>query len=205
MIGDFPNLGAVWYNPASIANVLSLSDVRKVCRVTLDTSDEPALCVHRLNGSIMKFDEHPSGLYVYDSAAHKHTTTESVNAYTMVSTVADQKKLFSRRQIIVADAARALYRKIGRPDEKEFLAILSSNLIHNCPVTPDDAHRALHIYGPDVAILKGKMTRSSAAAHTATFEAAVPLPPPPPSPPPPFTLVGIHLCPVGRNNQCSAA
>jgi hypothetical protein len=30
MIGDFPNLGQVWYNPYSIANILLLSDVRKV-------------------------------------------------------------------------------------------------------------------------------------------------------------------------------
>ncbi|KAI2506456.1 hypothetical protein MHU86_7971 [Fragilaria crotonensis] len=46
MIGDFHNLGAVWYNPHSIANILSLADVvRKVCRVTLDTSeDHPSVC-----------------------------------------------------------------------------------------------------------------------------------------------------------------
>ncbi len=71
MIGDFPNLGAVWYNPDSIANILSLADVRKVCRVTMDSSNEPALWVHRLDGSVMKFAEHDSGLYVYDSAASK--------------------------------------------------------------------------------------------------------------------------------------
>jgi hypothetical protein len=35
MIGNFKNLGTVWFNPASIANILSLSEVRKVCRVTL--------------------------------------------------------------------------------------------------------------------------------------------------------------------------
>ena len=46
MVGDFPNLGEVWYNRNSIANILSLADVRKVCRVTMDTSAEPALIVH---------------------------------------------------------------------------------------------------------------------------------------------------------------
>ena len=40
MVGDFPNLGEVWYNHNSIANILSLSDVRKVCRVTMDSDDE---------------------------------------------------------------------------------------------------------------------------------------------------------------------
>ncbi|KAI2509415.1 Reverse transcriptase (RNA-dependent DNA polymerase) [Fragilaria crotonensis] len=178
MVGDFHNLGIVWYNPQSIANILSLADVRKVCRVTLDTSTEPALCVHRLDGSIMKFVEHGSGLYVYDTAVRNSPTiSDNVAAYTMVSTVANQKKLFSRRQISAADVARDLYRKIGRPDEAEFRSILIKQQIRNCPVTPDDAHRALLIYGPDVATLKGKTTRGAAAPRAPTFE-AVPLPPP---------------------------
>ena len=177
MIGDFPNLGIVWYNPKSIANILSLADVRKVCRVTLDTSAEPVLHVHRLDGSVMSFVEHASGLYVFESPTDKAFTSKSVNAYTLVSTVAEQKKLFSRRQIEAADTARELYRKLGRPDEAEFYSILTKNLIRNCPVTPDDARRALHIYGPDVATLKGKMTRTTAAPRAPTF-AAVPLPAP---------------------------
>jgi hypothetical protein len=67
--GVFQNLGRVWYNPSSIANILSLAQVRRVCRVTLDTGDAPALHVHRLDGSLMTFSEHPSGLYVFDTAA----------------------------------------------------------------------------------------------------------------------------------------
>ena len=89
-IGIFGNLGDVWYNPNSIANILLLADVRKICRVTLDTSSEPALCVYRLDGSMMKFAEHASGLYVYDSAAARKNSA-LINAYTLVSTVAEQK------------------------------------------------------------------------------------------------------------------
>ena len=174
MIGDFPNLGPVWYNEDSIANILSLSEVRRVCTVTMDTSKEPAMNVHRKDGTIMSFIEHPSGLYVYSG---NDVTSGAVNAYTLLNTVAEHKKMFSQRQIAAADAARALYRKIGRPDESEFQSILRGNLIRNCPVTPDDASRALLIYGPDVAVLKGKMTRSRASPRAPTFD-AVPIPPP---------------------------
>jgi hypothetical protein len=88
MVGDFPNLGEVWFNRDSIANILSLADVRKVCRDTMDTSTEPALLVHRLDGSIMKFLEHSSGLYIYKC----NSTNDRVTGYyTMVSTVAKQK------------------------------------------------------------------------------------------------------------------
>ena len=51
LLGDFPNLGEVWFNPDSIANILSLSAVRKICRVTMDTTAETAMIVHCLDGS----------------------------------------------------------------------------------------------------------------------------------------------------------
>jgi hypothetical protein len=55
MIGDFKNLGVVWFNTNSIANILSLSDVLKVCRVTMDSTFEPAMIVHKRDGGTMKF------------------------------------------------------------------------------------------------------------------------------------------------------
>jgi hypothetical protein len=85
--------------------------------------------------------------------------------------------MFSQRQIKDADQARELYRKIGRPDEVEFQNILRKNLIRNCPVTVADAQRALVIYGPDIATIKGKTTPTVPSPHVPTFE-AVPLPPP---------------------------
>ena len=40
-VGEFPNLGTVWYNHNSIANILSMKEVQKVFRVTMDTSIKP--------------------------------------------------------------------------------------------------------------------------------------------------------------------
>lgn len=82
-----------------------------------------------------------------------------------LQTVDDQKKKFTKRKVAAADAARALYRRIARPDEDEFESILRDNLIRNCPITVDDANRALLIYGPDVPALKGTTHRSAAAPH----------------------------------------
>ena len=175
LIGEFPNLGDVWFNQASIANILSLAEVRKVCRVTMDTLAEPTMVIHRLDGSEMRFTEHACGLYVYDSSAN--TSSDAVSAYTLVSTVAEQKALFTRRDVVQADHARQLYRLIGRPSEAEFQRILTNGSIRNCPVTPLDAKRAIAIYGPDIAVLKGKTTRSGVAPRVAAFK-AVPLPPP---------------------------
>ena len=91
MVGDFPNLGEVWFNQNSVANILSLADIRKVCRVTMDTSNEPALLVHRIDGSVMKFTKHSSGLYIYK--CNSTTNNRVAEYYTLVSTVAAPETL----------------------------------------------------------------------------------------------------------------
>lgn len=121
----------------------------------------------------MSFVEHPSGPYIY----HGNCYCNNVSANTLLSTVADHREMFSRRQVDADDAACALYQKTGRPDEAEYQSILQRNLIRNCPITPDDARQALMIYGPDVAVLKGKMTQTGAASRASTFK-AVPIPSP---------------------------
>ena len=56
-LGTVANFGDVWFNPASLANILSMAAVRKVCRITMDTSVEAAMNVHRKDGTNMKFKE----------------------------------------------------------------------------------------------------------------------------------------------------
>ncbi len=63
---------------------------------------------------------------------------------------------------------------IGRPSQQQFEFILNNNLIRNCPVTVNDAWRALIIYGPDVPAIKGKTIKP---VHVpTTIPSSVPLP-----------------------------
>jgi hypothetical protein len=159
--GTVKNFGDVWYNPDSLANILSMAAVRKICRITMDSSVEAAMNVHRVDGSIMKFREFKSGLYYYDVAGPKTDQTDPNFSSTpannlFLSTVAGNKASFTCREVEGADKARALYRKIGPPSEKDFNDILDNNRITNCPLTSDNAKRVLQVYGPAVAVLKGK-------------------------------------------------
>ena len=45
-LGTVASFGDVWFNPATLANILSMAAVRKVCRITMDTSIEAAMHVH---------------------------------------------------------------------------------------------------------------------------------------------------------------
>jgi hypothetical protein len=74
--------------------------------------------------------------------------------------------MFHRREIEGADKARDLYVKLGRPSQQRFEYLLANHLINNCPVTADDARRALLIYGPDHATLKGENDETRRTTRT---------------------------------------
>ena len=50
---------------------------------------------------------------------------------------------------------------VGRPSDKDFIKILKTSSLPNCPVTPRDVIIANKLFGPDVGALKGKTTRRS--------------------------------------------
>jgi hypothetical protein len=43
MIGDLPGFGPVWYNAGSLANIISLAAIAKICRITMDTLTEASM------------------------------------------------------------------------------------------------------------------------------------------------------------------
>jgi hypothetical protein len=174
-VGDLKHFGTVWYNPNAIANILSLAEVRRVRRVTMDTSQQPAFLVHKQDGTgTTVFAEHESGLYLWDGSTQYNTqsnTSSTVIAYTLLQTVAENKKKFTKRQVELADESRKLYHMLGRPGLARFYECLNGNYIINCPITVDDAKRAQEIYGTDVAFLKGKTTAKPPTEHLPSYEA----------------------------------
>ena len=168
-MGTFHGLGQslpVWHQPHSLANILSLRDVRQIARVTLDAAEELAFLVHLPTGKTMRFTEHDTGLYIHSPA--DNDVKIPLTAYSYLQTVSSNRSLFTRRENAGADAARTLYRHLGRPSPKRFISYINNGLIRNCPITPADVKRAQHIYGPDIAFLKGKTTQRPPLKHIPT-------------------------------------
>ena len=139
LVGDLPNFGTVWFNPQSLANILSLRAVRQICCVTMDTDQEAAILVHRKDGSIMRFLEFRSGLYYFD-ASTAVSTTASNKGYCFIDTVPANLASFTRREIEGANVAKALYRKLERPSQATFehlLLLTSFATVHSLLTMPD--------------------------------------------------------------------
>ena len=64
LLGEYPT--PVWYYPEGNVNILSLNNVQKHYRCTMDTAKSNSININLKNGSTMKFRSRGSGLYSYD-------------------------------------------------------------------------------------------------------------------------------------------
>ena len=152
-IGDLPGVGEVYYHPHSIANVLSLSKMSKLYRITFDNSVQECFTVH-VNNRQVKFVKSPKGLFYHD------TSTVPKTKPVVVQTVKANEDAFTQRQVSQARIARRLHITLGRPSHADFIALIRSNGLKNCPIDVDDVNRSLQIYGQDIGSIWGKTVRA---------------------------------------------
>ena len=74
----------------------------------------------------------------------------------LINTVANIKSNYTNADYLHDLAAKKLQIKIGNPTAHEFMKIVSSDLLPNCPITREDIKAAKDIFGPDVGGIKGK-------------------------------------------------
>ena len=154
LIGFLPGYGWVWFYEKGIANILSLSRVKKKFRVTFDSADRNEFQVHLADGRKRIFKESKKGLYYSDMLATESSTV-------LVNTVDYNKSKYSSRDCSRAVNARKLQYIIGGPSYDHFRQILRSNQLKNCPVIEEDIVAAEDIFGKSLMCLKGKTTRQS--------------------------------------------
>ena len=137
------------YDLRAIANILSLKNLRKQFHVSYDSSNGSGFVVTKPDGSSFAFKESEHGLHYLDTAIHKQGTG-------LVNTVAGNQSNYSVAHYRQDVAARKLQIKIGRPSTKDFMSIVSNNLLPNCPITVEYIKTAEDVIGPDIGCLQGR-------------------------------------------------
>jgi hypothetical protein len=150
-VATLRNYGTVWFNKYGIANILSMSLLKKKFPVTYDSAKGDYFIVKKPDKNII-FAGSPSGLYYHD------TTNRSVM---LVNTVKQNREVFTDREFDRAKSARRALGLVGYPSPRDFKNMVRSNMIKNCNVTPIDIDNAYKLFGDDIASLRGKTFRTT--------------------------------------------
>jgi len=180
-----PKLENVWYNPESVANILSLAEVKKKYRVTMDSSVSDTFKVFKAPQNILEFGE-KNGLYVLKDDSDK---VNGIAQYSF-SQVSDEAiptpeehsdaleiqtdRPYTQKQVRDADKAVELIRNMGYISPDRLIYMINHNMIKNCPIQGADVRRATKIYGPLAAMIQGKSTRRTAGRIPDTHLLPVP-------------------------------
>jgi hypothetical protein len=141
------NYGNVWFNEYGIANILSMSLVRKKSPVRYDSVAGDQFIVSKIDKDVI-FSASHSGLYYHD------TTNREV---VLVNTVKQNKEGFTEREYNRAKSARRALRLVGYPSPRAFKNMVRSDMIKNCSVTSTDIDNAHKLFGDDVVTLRGEL------------------------------------------------
>jgi hypothetical protein len=146
----------VWFSTEAISNILSFKKVRNEYPVSYDGDD---FIIHRASQGFadMVFKPHDTGLYALDI-----NDPRSCASYVFVETVAENKQMFTKRETAGSNLARDLQAGLGYPSNGDLKWIIQANYLKDNPVGHRDVDVALQIYGPSVALLKGKTVRKTA-------------------------------------------
>src|ERR1700733_10273885 len=79
----------------------------------------------------------------------------------LVETVQENLMRFTVRQVALAEEAKRLYHKLGRPALKDYIQLVRTNGIKNCPITVDDINRAVTLWGTDLGSVLGRTIRKT--------------------------------------------
>ncbi len=136
-----------------MTNILSFSLVKSEYDITYDRD---AFIIHRaVKGySDMVFKLHKSGLHVYDS-----DDPRGLASHCIMETVESNMSLFTKRQIHGANLVHNLQAGLAFLSNADMKWAIQSNLIKDCPVTVKDMGTAIKVWGPSIAMLKGKTVR----------------------------------------------
>ncbi len=152
--GEFGSV-MVKYSPHGIANVPSLNKVKQRHRVTYDSHDQGGVFQVHTEEGIVEFKPSDRGLHYHD-VSDENSNIEMM----LVNTVRGNFEGYTRHDIERAKEAQRIQGMIANPTEREFAGMVREQLLTNCPITVHNVDNANRIFGPDLANLRGKLSRT---------------------------------------------
>ena len=148
--GHFGDYGHVAFQPDAAANVISVAEaLNRGCTVVYSSPDDMlGVGVHNYVFSRKTVRGRKSSHYTFD-----------MNNYTaLVTTIADNMRNYTLREVSQARSARQLMMSLAHASSAAMIDMLDAGIL-NCSVTKTDVRNADAIFGPSIPSLKGKTVK----------------------------------------------
>ena len=149
-----------YFNPRSIANVLSLKAVSDLegFHLIMNTKDHPGIYVEKGDNRLL-FKHSANGLfYCTIDDLESFARVSNANQTHGVNLLSSRGTSYTKSEINKAKSVRELQECLLWPSDKAMKNMLRKNAISSCNFTPVDVDRAAELYGTPRQIASGKMT-----------------------------------------------
>jgi hypothetical protein len=150
-------MGAVkqmWLNEGEVVTIIPLKVLEKIWPVSYDSRHNGGcFVIHTDRGNII-VKNNSKGMPNLDIRDVEAEVTLS-----FIQTVRGNMEGYTQREVEDARAAHEAQAMLGHPTNRDFLGMVYSGMILNCPVTPSAVQNANHIFSPDLAGVRGQTVR----------------------------------------------
>ena len=166
-VGLLPGFFEVGMHVDALGNILSQHQCEELFEV--EYLQNVHYIVHtEMYGSIV-FKKYRNGLYCSDIrtwAKVKAVDGEQRADSVSLTTVAENRAKYSRRENLAADAAMNIVKSLGHPTERDVVQLVNSGAnFTNLDITSGDVRRAFDIHGGDVNAIKGKTKKLAVGSN----------------------------------------
>ncbi len=150
MSGEMGAVEQMWLNEGGAATIIPLKVLEKIWPVSYDSKRNGGyFVIHTDQGSII-VKNNSKGMPYLDVR-----DVEAEVALLFIQTVRRNMEGYTQRKVEDARAAREAQAMVGHPTDHNFLGMVRSGMILNCPVTPSAVQNANRSFGPDLAGVRG--------------------------------------------------
>jgi hypothetical protein len=181
-------MGAVnqmWLNEGGVATIIPLKVLEKIWPVTYDSGRNGGhFLIHTNQGNIIVKNNSKGMPYfnIRDVEAEvvllfiqtmigaiKAAMVALANAVSFIQMVHGNMEGYTQRKVEDARAVHEAQAMLGHPTDRNFLGMVRSGMILNCPVTPNAVQNAHRIFGPNLAGVRGGMVRQPPDSVTTNY------------------------------------
>ena len=156
--GEIGVIKQMWLNEGGVATIIPFKILEKIWPVRYDSRCfGRSFLIHADQDNII-IKNNSKGMPYLDLCKLEAEVTLSFvqTAVLFIQMVRGNMEGYTQREVEEACAAREAQAMLRHPTDQDFLGMVRSRMITNCPMSPTAVLNANRIFGPDLAGVRGK-------------------------------------------------